>query len=131
MRNTSKNIFWDVSLDPYLFGIVGYLSIIKKILNAEWNLVEIRFVSKLGCWQIKLLSYGDRLVLINLVLTSLPMFMLSFVEIPKGVRKCLVFFCSRFFWQSHDTKKKYMLTKWNIICCPKDPRDLGVEVLEL
>jgi hypothetical protein len=34
----------------------------------------------------KMLSYGDRLVLVNYVLTSLPMFMLSFLEIPKGVR---------------------------------------------
>jgi hypothetical protein len=31
-----------------------------------------------------MLSYGDRLILINSVLTSLPMFMLSFFEIPIG-----------------------------------------------
>jgi hypothetical protein len=36
-------------------------------------------------------------VLINSVLTSLPMFMLSFFEIPKGVRKIMYFFRSRFF----------------------------------
>jgi hypothetical protein len=50
----------------------------------EWNPVENRFGKKLGCYQVKLLSYGDRLVLTNSVLTSLPMFMLSFLEIPKG-----------------------------------------------
>jgi hypothetical protein len=42
---------------------------------------------KLSCWAGKLLSYGDMLTLINFVLTSLPMFMLSFLEIPVGVRK--------------------------------------------
>jgi hypothetical protein len=41
-------------------------------------------------WQA--LSYGDKLVLINLVLTSLPMFMLSLFKIPEGVRKTLEFF---------------------------------------
>jgi hypothetical protein len=99
--------------------------------NGEWKLVEDRFEGKLGCWQGKFLSYGDRLVLINSVLTSLPMFMLSFLEIPKGVRKQLDFYRSRFFWQSDELKRKYWLTKWNIICRPKDQGGFGVEVLEL
>jgi hypothetical protein len=59
--------------------------------------VEDRFEKKLANWIGKMLSYGGRLVLINSVLTSLPMFMLSFFEIPKGVRKFLDFFHSRFF----------------------------------
>ena len=59
----------------------------RKLLNSEWHAVESRFEGKLGCWQSQLLSYGDRLVLVNSVLTSLPMFMLSFLEVPIGVRK--------------------------------------------
>jgi len=59
------------------------------------------------------------------------MFMLSFLEIPKGVRKRLDFYRSRFFWQSDENKKKYQLTKWNIICRPKEQGGLGIEVLEL
>jgi hypothetical protein len=78
-----------------------------------------------------MLSYGDHLVLINSALTSLPMFMLSFLEIPIGVRKRLEFFISRFFWKSDGHKKKYRLTKWDIICRPKDQGGLGVEVLDL
>jgi hypothetical protein len=27
---------------------------------------------------------------------------------------------SRFYWQSDQHKKKYMLARWNIICQPKD-----------
>jgi hypothetical protein len=67
--------------------------------------VESRFEKKLGCWAGKLLSYGDRLVLINFVLTSLPMFMLSLFNLPKGVRERLDFFPSRFFWQCEENKK--------------------------
>jgi hypothetical protein len=59
------------------------------------------------------------------------MFMLSFFEIPKGVRKRLDFYRSRFFWQNDQLKRKYRLTKWNIICRPKEQGGLGVEVLEL
>jgi hypothetical protein len=103
----------------------------RKLKNGEWKPVEDRFERKLASWVGKLLSYGDRLVLINSVLTSLPMFMLSFFEIPIGVRKRLDFYRSRFFWQSDGHKKKYRLTRWNIICRPKDQGGLGVEVLEI
>jgi hypothetical protein len=68
-----------------------------RLLNSEWKPAEDHFEKKLGCWIGKMLSYGDRLVLINLVLTSLPMFLLSFFEIPKGVRKRMDFYRSRFF----------------------------------
>jgi hypothetical protein len=74
------------------FRYLGIPIHFRKLKNGEWKLVEDRFERKLACWLGKLLSYGDRLVLINSVLTSLPMFMLSFMEIPKGVRKRLDFF---------------------------------------
>ena len=77
----------------------------------------------------KMLSYGDRLVLVNSVLTSLPMFMLYFLEMPKWIRKRLNVCQPRFFWQSDENKHKYQLTKWNIICRPKDQGGLEVEVL--
>jgi hypothetical protein len=57
--------------------------------------------------------------------------MLSFFEVPKGVRKHLDFYRSRFFWQSCENKRKYRLTKWNIICRPKDQGGLGIEVLNI
>jgi hypothetical protein len=59
------------------------------------------------------------------------MFTLSFLEFPKGVRKRLDYYRSRFFWQSDEDKKKYILSRWNIICRPKDQGGLGIEVLEL
>jgi hypothetical protein len=73
-------------------------------LNSEWSKVEERFQQKLSCWKAKYLSYGGRLVLLNAVLSSLPMFMMSFFEIPKGVLKTLDYFRSRFFWQGSNKK---------------------------
>ena len=59
------------------------------------------------------------------------MFLLSFFEIPKGVRKRLDFFRSRFFWQSHEAKRKDRLARWDILCRPKDQGGLGIENLEI
>jgi hypothetical protein len=48
-------------------------------------MIEERIEKKLSNWKGKYLFVGGRLVLINSVLTSLTMFMLSFSEVPKGV----------------------------------------------
>jgi hypothetical protein len=70
-------------------------------------------------------------VLINSVLASLTMFMLSFFEVPKGVLEKIDYFCSRFFWQNDSQKKKYRLTRWDIICQPIDQGGLGVKNIEV
>jgi hypothetical protein len=60
-----KNIF------ALPFKYLGIPIHYRRLLNKEWNPVENWFEKKLGCWQGKLLSYGDRLALINSILTSL------------------------------------------------------------
>jgi hypothetical protein len=66
------------------FRYLGITIHYRNLKSSEWNPVESHFEGKLGCWDGKILSYGDRLVLINSIFTSLPMFMLSFFDIPKG-----------------------------------------------
>jgi hypothetical protein len=69
--------------------------------------------------------------MINSILSSLVIFMLSFYEVTKEVLHKLDYYRSRFFWQGDNHKKKYRLAKWGIICRPKDQGGLGVLNLEL
>jgi hypothetical protein len=124
-------LLFGCDLGKFPFKYLGIPIHFRKLKNGEWKPIEDRFEKKLSSWIGKMLSYGDRLILINSVLTSLPMFMLSFFEIPIGVRKRLDFFRSRFFWQSDGHKRKYRLTKWSMMCHPKDQGGLGIEVLEI
>ena len=62
--------------------------------------------------------------------TSLPMFMMSFFELPKGVREKIDSFRSRFFWQSDHHKRKYRLA-WEILCQPKFQGGLGIHNLDV
>lgn len=63
-----------------------------------------------------------------MVLTSLPMFMLSIFGVPKAVRKRLDFYRSRFFLQSDE--KKNRLTRCGVICRSIDQGGLGLEDLK-
>jgi hypothetical protein len=113
-QNDYKEIFGG-TIGALPFKYLGIPIHYRKLLIREWKVVEDRLEKKLASWIGKILSYGNRLILINSVLTSLPMFLLSFFEIPIEVRKRLDFFHSRFFWQSDQNKKKYRLSKWNMV----------------
>src|SRR6266498_1202020 len=113
------------------FNYLGIPIHFKRLRNADWRKVEERFEKCLSSWKGKHLSIGGRLTLINLVLSSLPMYMMSFFDIPKGVLKKLNYFRSRFFWQGDDHKKKYRLAKWSILSQPKDRWGLGIKHIAL
>ena len=85
-------------LGSFLFRYLGIPMHRRKLMNKDRKHVEERFQKRLNCWRSKMLSVEGRLVLINSVLSSLPTFMLSFFEIPRGVLKKLDYFRSRFFW---------------------------------
>jgi hypothetical protein len=113
---------------------ISYLGIpihYRRLTLAEWKIVEERLQKRLSSWKGKLLSLGGRLVLINSVLTNMVLYMISFFQLPKGVLQRLDYFRSRFFWQGDNEKKKYRLTKWSVVCRPKDQGGLGVHDLEV
>ncbi|WVZ81051.1 LOW QUALITY PROTEIN: hypothetical protein U9M48_028478 [Paspalum notatum var. saurae] len=119
------------SMGCFPFRYLGIPMNHKRLLNKDWKVIEDRFQKKLSSWKGKLLSYGARLVLINSVLSSLAMFMMSFFEVPKGILKKLDFYRSTFFWQGDNHKKKYRLSKWDILCLTKDQGGLGILNLEI
>jgi hypothetical protein len=70
------------------FRYLGIPMHYRKLSNKHWSSIEERFLKKkLSSWKGKLLSLGGRLVLINSVPSSLPMFMMSFFATLKGCRK--------------------------------------------
>lgn len=69
-----------------------------RILKKDWKTAENKMEHKLGCWQGRFQSIGGRLILINSSLSNVPLYMLSFYMIPKGVRERIDFFRRRFFF---------------------------------
>ena len=104
-----------------------------RLLNKELKLIEERIQRKRSTWKSKMLSYGLGLTLFNSDLISKQSFYvhdLLFFAILKEVLRKLDYLRSRFFWQGDGYKRKYRLTKWNIVCRPRD-QGLGISDLEI
>lgn len=71
--------------------------------------------------------------MINLVLTFLPLFFLSFLykKNPKGIFRKLVNIQRRFLWGCEDGREKISRVEWEKICCHKENGGLGVNGLSL
>jgi uncharacterized protein involved in cysteine biosynthesis len=82
----------------YPFRYLGIPMHYRKLYNSEWKMIEERIEKRLCSWKGKFLSVGGRLVLINFVLMSLTMFMMSFFDVPKSVLEKIDYYRSRFFW---------------------------------
>jgi hypothetical protein len=59
----------------------------RKLNNKDRKVIEDRIKKRLSGWKGKMLTVGGRLVLINSVLSSLPMFMMSFSNCRKAYKK--------------------------------------------
>jgi hypothetical protein len=86
---------------------------------------------KLSSWKGNHLSVGGYPVLINSVLTSLVIFMLSFFEVLRRVLEKIDHYRSMFYWQSDQHKKKYKLVRWNIICQPREQGSLDIHNIDV
>jgi hypothetical protein len=115
----------------YPFRYLGLPMHTRKLNNKDWQMIENIIEKRLSGWKGKMLSVWGRLVLINSVLSSLPMFMLSFFKIPRGVLEKIDCFRSRFYWQNNQYKRKYRLARWEMLCQPKIQGGLGIQNLDI
>jgi hypothetical protein len=86
---------------------------------------------RLGSWGNKYISLGGRIVLINAVLNSLPIFFLSYLKMPVKVWREVVKIQRNFFWGGLKNRKGICWVKWSEICKPKREGGLGIKDLRL
>jgi len=71
-----------------------------------WKSVIDRIVTRLSSWNNKFLSLGGRLVLLKSVLSSLPVYFLSFFKAPAGIISSIESILKNFFWWGGEDFKK-------------------------
>jgi len=91
-----------------------------------WKLVVDRIVSRLSQWNNKFISFGDHLVLLKSVLSSLPVYFLSFFKSPAGIISSIEYIFKKKNWGGCEENRKIAWINWESICTPKDVGGLGV-----
>jgi hypothetical protein len=81
---------------------------------------------KLAGWKGRLLSFGGKITLIKHVLCSMPIHILSVLNLPKGIHNELNRIFSSFLWNASDGSKRRKWISWRKICYPVDEGGLGI-----
>jgi hypothetical protein len=98
---------------------------------STWEPVLKQISAKLNSWGNKYISLGGRIVLLNSVLNSIPIFYLSFFKMPVKVVKKMEGIQRRFLWGGVGDKKKVCWVKWRNVCQPRSKGGLGVRDIKL
>jgi hypothetical protein len=96
----------------------------KRVSTWEPLLISLR--KKLNSWIKRHVSFGGRLVLINSVLNSIPIYFMSYMKMPVQVVKKVIRVQREFLWGGVRGGKKVCWVKWKVICQAKNKGGLGV-----
>ncbi|XP_058725636.1 uncharacterized protein LOC131596919 [Vicia villosa] len=127
--NLNKSRLFGVNLDPDFIQVgssflnceIGSSSFVFLGISVGINLrrcdVGRPLVSKLrrriGSWQNKQLSIGGKVVLLNSILSSIPIFFFSFYKAPKSIIKEIIAIQRSFLWGGDEDKKKINWISWD------------------
>ncbi|CAJ2663797.1 unnamed protein product [Trifolium pratense] len=98
---------------------------------ATWDPLVEKIRRKLNSWGNKHISLGGRIVLINSVLNSIPIFYMSFMKMPAQVIKKVTRIQRDFLWGGVNGVKKLSWVKWKVVCQQKKKGGLGIRDLKM
>jgi len=82
----------------------------------------------LSSWKSKYLLFGDRLIFLKFVLSSLPIYFLSFFKALTDITSSIESIFIIFFWGCEDFRK-ISWVNWDSVCWSKEDGRLGVRRL--
>jgi len=85
-----------------------------------WDPIVNRIKARLSGWNSRFLSFGGRLVLLKSVLTSLPVYALSFFKAPSGIISSIESLFNKFFWGGSEDHRIISWIRWHNVCLHKE-----------
>ncbi|XP_020243643.1 uncharacterized protein LOC109821898 [Asparagus officinalis] len=103
-----------------------------SLSRADWQPLIDSLYRKLSIWKSKQLSIGGRLVLFKSVLSSIPIYYMSFFKLSCWLIKKIDRIRCDFLWGGTNTNIKTIHpVRWDAVCSPKACGGLGVSNLHL
>ena len=91
-----------------------------------WEPVLSRFKSRLSGWKGHFLSLGGRFIFLKFVLTSLPIYALSFFKALSGIISSIESLLNNFFWGGSEEHRFFFWIGWKNVWLEKEHGGLGV-----
>jgi hypothetical protein len=85
-----------------------------------------KILSRISGWKGKLLSYAARVTLIQTCISSIPVYLLSFIKFPKWAIKIISSHMANCLWNDSADKHKWHLANWDSISMCKDHGGVGI-----
>ena len=98
---------------------------------AAWDGIEEKVCKRLAMEKHQYISKGGRITLIRNTLSTLPIYLMSILHLPRVVRMRLEQIQRDVLWGGGALKKKPHLVRWSTICLDKRKGGLGVKSLIL
>ena len=92
--------------------------------------IKEKVYKKLSGWKGKLLSLGEKEVLIKVVAQAIPTYMMSCFQLPKSLCEDLEKTIRRFWWGQKKQESKMAWVSWKTICKPKSLDGMGFRNLQ-
>ncbi|RVX22609.1 putative ribonuclease H protein [Vitis vinifera] len=121
-----------INLDNSKILPVGRVDNVKELaseLVASWDGVEERFWKRLAMWKRQFISKGKRITLIRSTLSTIPIYYMSMLRMPRVVRLRLKKIQRDFLWGGRKLEKKSHLVKRSIVYSDETKGGLGVRCL--
>ncbi|WJZ91452.1 hypothetical protein VitviT2T_010519 [Vitis vinifera] len=96
---------------------------------AVWDGVEERFRRRLALWKRNYISKGGRITLIRSTLSSMPIYLMSLLRMPRVVSLRLEKIRRDFLWGEGALERKPHLVNWDSVCSDIRKGGLGVRRL--
>lgn len=96
-----------------------------------WNSMVDKVRKILSIWRGRFFPIVDRVTLINSVLNSIPIFILSFYKTPTKFLKEIYKIQSNFLWYDSEDRKTIHLVGLQRVCRLKEEGGIGIKNMEL
>lgn len=93
----------------------------------DFGFILDQIQGKLAGWKANLLSFEGRLVLTQVVTSTIPNYTMQCMDLPYKILQGVDRLNKNFLWGSSENKKKVHLVGWNKITRPKEEGGLGLQ----